>query len=92
VPGCCDALPGIPQSDKLFNLNVFDIMKRSGALSNSTFGGDLSMQFDLNQGGTLAILEAIGDQHGMDGLPAITYPTCGEGRSEIRAACAQFLD
>lgn len=57
-------LPGIPQSDKLFKLKVFDIMKRSSALSNSTLRGDLSMQFDLHQDGTLAILEAIGDQHG----------------------------
>jgi hypothetical protein len=57
-------LPGIPQSDKMFKLKVFDIMKRSSALSNSTLRGDLSMQFDLHQDGTLAILEAIGDQHG----------------------------
>jgi hypothetical protein len=54
----------IPQSDKLFKLKVSDIVERSSALSNITLRGDLSMQFYLHQDGTLAFLEAIGDQHG----------------------------
>jgi hypothetical protein len=57
-------LPGITQSDKLFKLKVFDIMNRLSSLFNSTLRGDLSMQFNLHQDGTLAIFEAIGDQHG----------------------------
>jgi hypothetical protein len=65
-------LPGIPQSDKLFQLKVFDIMKRSSALSNSTLRGDLSMQFDLHQDGTLAISKPSATSTGMDGLPART--------------------
>jgi hypothetical protein len=54
-------LTGIPQSDKLFQLKGFEIIKRSSALSNITLRGDLSMQFDLHQDGTLGILGAIGD-------------------------------
>ena len=57
-------LPGIPQSDKLFKLKVFDIKNCSSALSNNTLRGELSMQVDLHQDDTLAILEAIGDHHG----------------------------
>jgi hypothetical protein len=38
-------------------------MKRSSALSNTTLRGELSMQFDLHQDGTLAIFEAIDDLH-----------------------------
>jgi hypothetical protein len=40
-------LTGIPKSDKLFQIKVFEIMKRSSALSNITLRGDLSMQFDF---------------------------------------------
>jgi hypothetical protein len=57
-------LPGVSPNDQKFKLKVFDIMKRSSALSEFILREDHSIKVDLQQDGTLTVLQDICECHG----------------------------